>query len=159
MTRAGSAFFAMPTREVYIYVQRGPQRLGPYAVEQLCAFARENRVWPTDPAWHEGMRGWIPLAKLLARHGVSSPWLRDRRLAWLVPVGFSGPAVVAGYVALFSVLLVPAPLAVGLGVFALRDLRRHPEKHGRGRAWFAIVLGGTVTVVVAGALLLHAFQI
>jgi hypothetical protein len=148
----------MPTREVYIYVQRGPQRLGPYAVEQLCAFARENRILPTDPAWHEGLHEWMPLAKLLARRGVTYPWLRDRSHEWLVPVNCSLWSFAAGYVGLISVLIVPAPFAVGLGVLALRDLRRHPEKRGRGRAWFAIVLGGAVTAAVAGALLLRAFQ-
>lgn len=150
--------FAMPTREVFIYVQRGPQRLGPYAVEQLCAFARENRIQPTDPAWHEGLKEWLPLAKLLARRGVASPWLPDHSLDWVVPVNRSVLAIVAGYVGLFSVLVVPAPIAVGLGVFALRDLRRHPEKRGRGRAWFAIGLGGLVTLAFVAGLILHTFQ-
>lgn len=148
----------MPTREVFIYVQRGPQRLGPYAVEQVCVFANENRVLPTDPAWHEGMREWVPLARLLARRGVVSPWPLDHRFDWLVPVNRSPLSIVAGYVGLFSVLVIPAPFAVGLGWWALRDLRRHPDKRGRGRAWFAIALGGLVLCAVAAGLLLRAFQ-
>lgn len=70
----------------------------------------------------------------------------------------SALSIVAGYVGLFSVLVVPAPFAVGFGWLALRDLRRHPEKRGRGRAWFAIVLGGLVLLAVAAVVLLRAFQ-
>ena len=29
-----------------------------------------------------------------------------------------------------------------LGIYALRDLRQHPEKRGRGRALTGIILGG-----------------
>ncbi len=54
--------------------------------------------------------------------------------------GWSLRAIAAGYVGLFSVLLVPAPLAI-LGVVAIVDIRRHPKKHGMGRAIFAIVMG------------------
>ena len=60
----------------------------------------------------------------------------------LLPVGRSILAIAAGYFGLFSVLLVPAPIALLLGILAIVDIRRHPEKHGMGRAIFAIVMGG-----------------
>jgi predicted acyltransferase len=59
----------------------------------------------------------------------------------LLPVGRSGLAIAAGYAGLFAVLVVPAPLALLLGVLAVRDLRKNPKKHGMGRAVFGIVMG------------------
>ena len=64
----------------------------------------------------------------------------------LLPVGRSGLAIAAGYVGLLS----PAPfvgiIAILLGVFALRDIKAHPEKHGAGRAWFGIIMGGVFSL-------------
>ena len=65
----------------------------------------------------------------------------------LLPVGRSGLAIAAGYVGLFSVLILPAPIAFTLGVLAVRDIKRHPEKHGMGRAVFAVVAGGFFTIL------------
>jgi hypothetical protein len=73
----------------------------------------------------------------------------------LIPVGRSGLAIAAGYAGLFAVLCFPAPIALVLGILAIRDLRRHPEKHGMGRAVFGLVAGiigtlGVVAAVIAG---------
>lgn len=72
-----------------------------------------------------------------------------------LPVGRSLWAIAAGYVGLFSVLLVPAPLAILLGVVAIVDIRRHPEKHGMGRAIFAIVMGVLCTILLAVIIVLR----
>jgi len=58
---------------------------------------------------------------------------------YLVPIGRSGLAIAAGYVALLGTLVIPAPLGIVLGILALRDIKKHPEKLGKTRAWFAIV--------------------
>ncbi|GAA4623200.1 DUF2510 domain-containing protein [Cellulomonas oligotrophica] len=61
-------------------------------------------------------------------------------LHWVVPVGRSWQSVVAGYVALFSVVVwALGPLSLGLGVWAM--VRARTGGHGRGRAVFAIVVG------------------
>ncbi len=44
-----------------------------------------------------------------------------------------------------SICLV-APLAVILGVVALIDISKHPERHGRGRAIFGIVMGSIFSI-------------
>ncbi len=62
--------------------------------------------------------------------------------------GWSLWAIAAGYVGLFSVLLIPAPLALLLGVVAIVDIKRHPKKHGMGRAIFAVVMGVLFTVLL-----------
>jgi predicted acyltransferase len=67
----------------------------------------------------------------------------------LLPVGRSGLAIAAGYAGLFALLIVPAPLALLLGVLAVRDIRKNPKKHGMGRAIFGIVVGAFGTALLA----------
>lgn len=73
----------------------------------------------------------------------------------LLPVGRSGLAIAAGYAGLFSLVIVPAPLALLLGVLAVRDLKRNPKKHGMGRAIFGIAMG----VLGTGAMLVMLISI
>ncbi len=58
-----------------------------------------------------------------------------------VPIGRSGWAIASGYLALFSILFVPAPFALLTGILGIRDIRRNPKKHGMGRALFGIIMG------------------
>jgi uncharacterized RDD family membrane protein YckC len=60
---------------------------------------------------------------------------------WLIPTNRSGWCIAAGYLGLFAVLVLPAPVALAAGIIGLRDVRRHPGLGGRGRAWFGIVMG------------------
>jgi hypothetical protein len=67
----------------------------------------------------------------------------------LLPVGRSALAIAAGYAGLFAVLfflIVPPLAALILSILAIRDIRRHPEKHGMGRAIFGLVMGGIFTI-------------
>jgi hypothetical protein len=59
----------------------------------------------------------------------------------LLPVGRSGWAIAAGYAGLFAMLCFPAPVALILGIIAIRDLKKHPHKHGMGRAVFGLAMG------------------
>ena len=72
----------------------------------------------------------------------------DRAMRAILPVGRSGWAIAAGYLALFSVLLVPAPFALACGLLAIRDIRRDSGKHGMGRAVFGVILGALGTAVM-----------
>lgn len=65
----------------------------------------------------------------------------DRVTRALLPVGRSGWAIAAGYLGLLSLLFVPAPFAVLAAVLAIIDIKRHPEKHGMGRAVFGLIMG------------------
>lgn len=72
----------------------------------------------------------------------------------LLPVGRSGWAIAAGYLGLFSMVVVPAPLALIISIIAIMDIHKsknaqHP-KHGMGRAIFGLVMGllGTVVLVM-----------
>jgi hypothetical protein len=81
---------------------------------------------------------------------------QDPAMRLLLPVGRSVWAVLAGYAGLFAVLIFPAPIALALGILAMRDLNRHPEKFGKGRATFGIIMGllGSLVLVFFGAMLI-----
>ena len=77
----------------------------------------------------------------------------DRAIGLVIPHKVSGLAVVAGYVGLVSLCaLIPSPIAILLGILAIRDLRKHPDKQGYGRAIFAIVAG--ILALLAGLMLI-----
>jgi hypothetical protein len=73
-------------------------------------------------------------------------------MRFLLPVGRSGWAIAAGYAGLFAVLFFPAPIALVLGIVAIRDIQKHPEKHGMGRAIFAVITGSIFTLFLLLAL-------
>ncbi len=78
-------------------------------------------------------------------------------LRMLLPVGRSVWAILAGYFGLFSLVLFPAPLAVLFGILAVRDIRRHPDRHGMGRAVFGLI-AGTLGTVGLGIFLVAAIS-
>jgi Domain of unknown function (DUF4190) len=63
----------------------------------------------------------------------------------LVPINVAPLALIAGYVGFASMFCFPAPIALVLGVVALRSLAKNPQQTGKGRAWLAIVTGGLGT--------------
>ena len=79
----------------------------------------------------------------------------DAVMRALVPVGRSPWALVAGYFGLLSLLPLFGVFASLFGLLAIRDINAHPNKHGRGRAWFGVVAGVVSTlfylVVLLGA--------
>ena len=77
-------------------------------------------------------------------------------LTCILPVGRSVPSIVAGYLGLFSWAILPAPVAVIAGAFALWDLNRRPHLLGRGRAIFAIIAGVLGTIWGAWVLTMAA---
>jgi hypothetical protein len=79
---------------------------------------------------------------------------KDPLMRMVMPVGRSGLAIAAGYLGLVSVIPFAAPVALVVGILALRDLRRHPEKHGMGRAIFGVVMGGLFTILLVAILVI-----
>ena len=109
--------------------------------------------WYADPSAHGHVRWWdgqrwtdstMPVAGQVPAHSDDG----DKAMHWLVPVGRSGLAIAAGYAALFSVCLLPAPIALALGILGLVDISKHPEKKGKGRAVFGIVMGALGTLAL-----------
>jgi hypothetical protein len=64
----------------------------------------------------------------------------------------SGWAIAAFYVSLFSLFVIPAPIAVICGIMAIRDIKADPSKHGKGRAIFGIVAGSLIMALTMALL-------
>lgn len=105
----------------------GERRPCPKCGEMIMAVALKCRF--CGELFDEGLRR-------AARQGDDDPVTR-----MLLPVGRSPVAIAAGYAGLFAVTCVAAPLALILGIWAINDLKKHPEKHGMGRAVFGLVMG------------------
>ena len=131
------------------------QRLGPLSDPDVMAWARSGRMRPSDLVWQDGMPEWVPagqvpqLSQVLGRFAApQASSADDPVMRALLPIGRSGWAIAAGYLGLFSLLVIPAPFALICGILAVRDIRRNPQKHGMGRAVFGIILGGLGTLVI-----------
>ena len=72
----------------------------------------------------------------------------DAAMRLLLPVGRSGWAIAAGYLGLFSILVLLAPFALMTGIVAVSRIRRDPHLHGMGRAIFGIVMGTLGTLLL-----------
>lgn len=76
----------------------------------------------------------------------------------LMPINRSAWAIAAGYLGLISVLTFPAPFALACGIMAVRDIRKHEDRHGMGRAIFGIVMGVLGTAVLLFAAVLYSIE-
>jgi hypothetical protein len=65
----------------------------------------------------------------------------------MTPAGLSAWAIAAGYLGLFSILLLPAPLAIVFSILAIRDIKKNPHLHGMSRASFGLVMGIGCTIL------------
>ena len=81
----------------------------------------------------------------------------DPAMRMILPIGRSGLAIAAGYAGLFSILCFPAPIALILGILAIIDIKRNPEKHGMGRAVFAVIMGGLFSIIPLLIILVNLF--
>ena len=97
--------------------------------------------------------GRVLRAKVIARESSGETTAAERML---MPVGRSGWAIAAGYAGLFGFLMVPAPLALILGLVAAWDLKKNPEKHGWGRTVFALLVGALGTALLFWIFVLEA---
>jgi hypothetical protein len=147
------------------YYAKGQTRLGPISGQQLKELAGSGQLQPGDLVWQAGMPQWAPAANVSGLFGGAVPPIavpgypaplapradigQDAGIRMLIPVGRSGWAIAAGYLGLFSFVVLPAPISLIVALIAISDIRKHPEKHGMGRAIFGLVMGilGTVALV------------
>ncbi|MDX2132397.1 MAG: GYF domain-containing protein [Planctomycetota bacterium] len=146
----------------------GSQRVGPVSDPVMRQMIGAGQLPHDTLVWTEGMANWVPASSVESWRdafasaptvvapptapgplGVEAARRVDPGIAMLVPVGRSAYAIIAGYLGLFSVLLLPAPFALLSGILALRDIKKHPEKRGKGRAIFGIVMGVLGTGLLA----------
>ena len=94
--------------------------------------AYPGRVWRFCDHCFPALLPYLPNKNKVANDGM---------LSLIVPIHTSPWAIFASYAGLFAVTIVLAPIALILGIIALRDLRANPTLNGRGRAIFAIIMG------------------
>jgi formylglycine-generating enzyme required for sulfatase activity len=69
-------------------------------------------------------------------------------MAFLFPKGASGWAIATGVSVVLIELLIGIPFLLPFGILALRDIKKHPEKTGKGVAWLGVILGSLVCIIV-----------
>jgi hypothetical protein len=154
------------------YTKNGTQQ-SPVTEAELRQLAISGQLRPGDMVWCEGMAQWGPAANVrgLFPAGTLPPAMpaapisyyahapgssrpgdigQDAGMRILLPVGRSGWAIAAGYLGLFSFVILPAPLALIISIIAMVDMKKHPEKHGMGRAIFGLIMGilGTILLLI-----------
>jgi len=72
----------------------------------------------------------------------------DQALKYIIPINNTGMSIFAFYFSFLSITLVLAPLSVLFGILTLKNLKNHPGKHGKGRAYFAIAFGGFFSLIL-----------
>lgn len=87
---------------------------------------------------------------LASRH---APPSEDPALRLVVPLGRTGLSIAAGYLGILSLVPFVAPIAVGISIWAIMDLKKRPRLMGRGRAYFGLIAGGCFTLLYAVLLL------
>ncbi len=145
----------MPDAAPPLYVSRNGQQFGPFTPEQTWHGVASGHLFPTDLACPVGSSNWQPLSTLmpLPAAGSANDIGQDAGMRMILPVGRSGWAIAAGYLGLFALIIVPAPLALIVSLVAIFDIRKHRNdpspKHGLGRAIFGLITGllGTVILV------------
>lgn len=142
---------------LWFYASAGVQ-YGPIPWEELYSLASSGRLLPTDLVWCDNLPDWQQAG---ATPGLfSAPRVKaetDPSLKWILPVGRSSWAIAAGYLGLFSVILIGAPFAVFAGIIALREIKQKPELGGKGRAIFGIAMGSIFSVLY-GLLIAMSFS-
>lgn len=130
------------------YYEVGGNKLGPVPVQVLQQLVSTGQVGGQTPVWCEGMPRWVAALSLpILAHAPAAP--AGGAMHLVMPVGpQSSFAITAGYLGLFSFVMILAPLAILFGVLGLRDIRSHPEKRGVGRAWTGLVLGSIWLIVL-----------
>ena len=132
---------------------------GPYSREQLFAFAKEGRITHQTNVRSTTDSGWFLAGSLIDFREVAPPppppppptpiaprptatsATQDSAIRMLLPVEVDPVAFIAGYLGLLAIALLPAPLALGVGLWALARVRGRKDVRGAGRAWTAVLLG------------------
>ena len=146
----------MPDAPPPLYVTRNGQQFGPFTPEQAWHAVASGHLFPNDLACPAGGSGWQPLSSLLPLPpaGSANDIGQNAGMRMILPVGRSGWAIAAGYLGLFGLVILPAPLALIVSLVAIFDIRKHRHdpnpKHGLGRAIFGLIVGilGTAVLVL-----------
>lgn len=155
----------------WFFAHNGAQQ-GPVSLDSLRQLAATGQLKPGDLVWTAGMAAWEPaglraeifpprsvpppISAAPISYAIPAPYAGPQQsigenagVRWLLPVGRSGWAIAAGYLGLFSFIIFPAPLALICSIIAIIDIRKHPQRHGMGRAIFGLIMGVLGTIALA----------
>jgi hypothetical protein len=158
------------SERAWYYLRQG-ERLGPVGTEALRQVIASGQLTSNELVWSEGMSQWAPAHSVgdlwaggpppppplppmqyygAGPYAAPPPMGNDAGMRMLLPVGRSGWAIAAGYLGLFSVLMIPAPFALLCAIMGIRSIRRDKNVHGMGRAIFGLIMGlvGTIGLIV-----------
>ena len=165
--------------EIQWFIASHGVQQGPLSDMDLRQCATDGRLNPDDLVWRDGMSIWLaartirglipaqmppplpagpqnappPMAMLYTPPpGYHQPDIgQNAGMRMILPVGRSGWAIAAGYLGLVSFVVVPAPVALIISIIAILDIKKHPDRHGMGRAIFGLIMGilGTVALGIA----------
>jgi len=135
------------------------QKQGPLDREALLAMMRARQVPADSLVWTPGMPHWQPanaFPEFASAMGVplrvvpsSAAPAGDDAIASIVPFRNSS-ALVAYYLSIASLIpglgAILGPIAILFGVKGLKFRRQNPAAHGTVHCWFAIILGGLVSL-------------
>jgi len=164
----------IPLYCMLIYVRKNNEQTGPFDENHVLAGIRDGVYSLSDLAWREGMAGWEPLENLYPSSSTPPPLPpplaahKEQQLGdsagirLLLPVGRSGWAIAAGYLGLFSVLMIPAPICLVVSILAIMDIRKsksseHP-RHGMGRAIFGLIMSVPCTILFGCVLIAYLLR-
>lgn len=139
-----------------IFIQHNGQQTGPFTVDQVRAGLANGTYQPSDPAWHEGAPGWLPLAAIPALGSHAPPSLPGSPGANPSAPRTSPLAVwslVLGILSLPCAVLAAIP-AVICGHIALKNIRKSAgAQTGGGLAVAGLVMGYLGVLILGVALL------
>lgn len=76
----------------------------------------------------------------------------DPGIRALIPIGRTGWSIAAGYLGLFSLIILPGPIALIISLIAIFDIRKAKKqgvvKRGMGRAVFGLIMGLIATALL-----------
>jgi hypothetical protein len=150
------------------YYAHANQQRGPVDDGVFRAMAVRGEIARTDLVWKAGMAQWAPASSvsglfpepvlgqpppipppMVGYYTPPPPDIgQDPKMRMLLPVGRSGLSIAAGYLGLFSLIPIFAPVAIIVSLLAIRELRRKRHLHGMGRAVFGLIMGIVMTGVV-----------
>ncbi|MBL9147836.1 MAG: DUF4190 domain-containing protein [Phycisphaerae bacterium] len=161
------------TTDARYFLVRAGVRYGPYGLRELVRHESDGRVsrldrlvresdgaetnWGTLRETLSGPVSAPPTVRAIAESEPAPNAVRNRTLEVALPVNVNPLALIAGYLGLISLIMfVTGPLAIGLGVFAIRTLRK--DQAGMFRATVGII-GGTIGTLLGVALLVFTLLI
>jgi hypothetical protein len=111
--------------------------------------------WYRDPRRQAEVRWWDGVEwtdQVASARDAPPPVRRIEHLPSVAAATMPRSAKLCLFAGFVAVLVLPAPLVLALGLWALGAVRRRPGAGGRARAWFAIVSGGLFTLLLVLAI-------